>query len=141
MNRYVTPIYIYTCEIIVYFTIQSMQERLHGISMGIDDFSLSIRRHVPRGQSFKAFPILFNHTSPERILDALLASPVARSILEVRLYIYTFMKICLVLTFLFTDSFIVQHAMGSSSAGDGLSRGLHSDLVNVSHKNRCFYLR
>jgi centrosomal protein CEP76 len=60
-------------------------ERTHGIasSAGIDDFAVAVKRAVPRGSAFRGFPVLFNHASPGRMLDALLAAPAARDILEV----------------------------------------------------------
>jgi hypothetical protein len=57
-------------------------ERLHGIAAGSEEFASAVKRHVPRGLAFRGFPFACNHTSPSRILEAFLASPVARSILE-----------------------------------------------------------
>ncbi len=41
-----------------------------------------MKRSVPAGCAFRAFPIAFNHLSPGRMLDALLASQAARDVLE-----------------------------------------------------------
>jgi hypothetical protein len=51
---------------------------------GGDDFASSVRGFVPRGYSFRGFPICFNHISPARMLETLLSTPAARDILEVR---------------------------------------------------------
>ncbi len=47
------------------------------------DFAVAIKRQVPRGSAFRAFPIAFNHISPSRAWCTLLASPAAREIIEV----------------------------------------------------------
>ena len=47
------------------------------------DFSVAVKRAVPRGSAFRAFPINFNHVSPSRAWCTLLASPPAREIIEV----------------------------------------------------------
>ena len=44
---------------------------------------MAIKRLVPRGSSFRGFPIAFNHASPSRAWCALLASPAAREIIDV----------------------------------------------------------
>ncbi len=54
-------------------------------SEAMANFSVAIKRLVPRGSAFRAFPIAFNHVSPSRAWCTLLASPAAREILEVRL--------------------------------------------------------
>lgn len=63
---------------------RAAQERMHGLATGVEDFGVAVKRAVPRGAAFRGFPILFNHASPGRMLDALLAAPAARDILEVR---------------------------------------------------------
>jgi hypothetical protein len=71
------------------------QDRLNGRASGsseagsasaaaMADFSVAVKRLVPRGSAFRAFPIAFNHLSPSRAWCALLASPAAREIIEVR---------------------------------------------------------
>jgi hypothetical protein len=49
----------------------------------LDDFAVAIKRAVPRGAAFRGFPISFNHASPSRIWDTLLAARAARDIIEV----------------------------------------------------------
>ena len=57
-------------------------DRAGGRGVGGAEFSASVKRACPRGSAFRAFPVLFNHLSAARMLDALLAAPVARDILE-----------------------------------------------------------
>lgn len=57
-------------------------ERLHGIPVGAEEFASVVKRTVPRGHVFRAFPILFNHLSPTRMMDALIAAPAAKAVLE-----------------------------------------------------------
>ena len=51
----------------------------------MDDFAVAIKRAVPKGSSFRGFPIAFNHVSPSRVWDSLMASTSAREIIDVRL--------------------------------------------------------
>lgn len=57
-------------------------ERLYGVSFGSAEFAASVKRTVPKGSAFRGFPVLFNHLSPSRMLDALLAATVSRDIIE-----------------------------------------------------------
>jgi centrosomal protein CEP76 len=57
-------------------------ERLYGVSFGSAEFAASVKRSVPRGSAFRGFPVLFNHLSPSRMIDALLAANVSRDIIE-----------------------------------------------------------
>ncbi len=41
-----------------------------------------MKRAMPKGAGLRAFPIVFNHVSPGRMMDALLAAPAARDVLE-----------------------------------------------------------
>ena len=75
--------------------LRPLQDRLSGRASGggepgsasasaMADFAVAVKRLVPRGSAFRAFPIAFNHLSPSRAWCALLASPAAREIIEVR---------------------------------------------------------
>jgi len=57
-------------------------ERLYGVSLGSAEFAASVKRTVPKSSAFRGFPVLFNHLSPARMLDALLAANVSRDIIE-----------------------------------------------------------
>lgn len=57
-------------------------ERIYGIGIGNAEFAASVKRSVPTGTAFRAFPIVFNHISPGRIMDSLIASSTARDIIE-----------------------------------------------------------
>eukprot|EP00741_Cyanophora_paradoxa_P012378 tig00020610_g11960.t1 len=59
-------------------------ERLTGVALAPDDFQLSIKRAVPEGHTFKAFPIQFAHHSPQRAMAALLRARAAADILATR---------------------------------------------------------
>lgn len=61
------------------------QDRLTGAAVGGGEFAAAVQRAVPRGFGFRGFPVQFNHASPARMMAALLAAPVAREILHVRI--------------------------------------------------------
>ena len=48
------------------------------------EFKSSIRRAVPRGHTFKAFPQQFTHVSADRMIARLVADPVCKDILSTR---------------------------------------------------------
>eukprot|EP00793_Prasinoderma_coloniale_P000127 PRCOL_00005635-RA len=56
-------------------------EQITGASGGNEEFQMSIKRAVPRGYSFKAFPQQFTHTSADRMLSRLLTSEVCADII------------------------------------------------------------
>lgn len=60
-----------------------MQDRLLHTPVGGDDFASAMRRYVPHGFAFRGFPISFNHISPRRMMDNILASAAAADIVEV----------------------------------------------------------
>ena len=57
-------------------------ERLTGTPFGNDEFQQSIKKAVPEGHSFKGFPILFNHISPEAMMDTLEQTKIAQDIIQ-----------------------------------------------------------
>lgn len=59
-------------------------ERITGISIGNEEFDQAIRYIVPEGQTFKAFPIQFNHANANRIFNGCLDSALCEEIIKVR---------------------------------------------------------
>lgn len=47
-------------------------------------FQQSIKRAVPNGSSFRAFPIMFTHRNSEKVMKSLLASPAASKIIKTK---------------------------------------------------------
>jgi len=59
-------------------------ERVTGTLFGNSDFQAVVKRHIPKGHSFKGYPTMFNHCNPERIMHAIRRSPIAKDILKIR---------------------------------------------------------
>ena len=59
-------------------------EKLTGVMAGNEDFQAVVRQRVPHGHTFKGYPVLVNHRSPERVLELLKAEAVPADILGTR---------------------------------------------------------
>ena len=58
-------------------------ERVSSMHMaGSEEFQHAVKRCVPIGYSFKGFPIMFNHTDTNRMLDALQEGAVPCDIMQ-----------------------------------------------------------
>jgi centrosomal protein CEP76 len=49
-----------------------------------DDFQMGVKRSIPDGHTFKGFPMSFNHTHPQRIMQSFIRSKQCRDILVSR---------------------------------------------------------
>ncbi|KAJ3307431.1 Centrosomal protein of 76 kDa [Kappamyces sp. JEL0829] len=49
-----------------------------------EDFQMGIKKSIPDGHTFKGFPMSFNHTHPQRIMQALVRSKQSRDIMLMR---------------------------------------------------------
>lgn len=49
-----------------------------------DDFQMGVKRSIPDGHTFKGFPISFNHTHPQRMMQTITKSKQCREILATR---------------------------------------------------------
>lgn len=57
---------------------------IYDVSPENSEFQQAVRRTIPTGHTFKAFPLRLHSTNPKSILDALARRPVAESILRTR---------------------------------------------------------
>ena len=46
-----------------------------------DDFQMGVKRSIPDGHTFKGFPMFFNHTHPQRMMQAMIKSKKFKEIL------------------------------------------------------------
>lgn len=58
-------------------------QRLSGQKFSEDEFRSCIQNYVPTGNTFKAFPIQFNHYDPEKMVIAISKSKVGYEVLAV----------------------------------------------------------
>lgn len=59
-------------------------DRVGSVTFGNEEFQESIKRYVPEGHTFKAYPVQFNHESADRIMASLLKANIAADILSTR---------------------------------------------------------
>ena len=60
-------------------------ERVTGNPYGNPEFQQAVRGAVPKGHTFKGFPVLFNHRDPQRMFDSVFRrTDVAVDILRAR---------------------------------------------------------
>jgi centrosomal protein CEP76 len=59
-------------------------DRIGSITFGNEEFQESIKRYVPEGHTFKAYPVQFNHTNADKIMVSLVKAGVSSDILSTR---------------------------------------------------------
>lgn len=59
-------------------------DRVGGVTFGNEEFQQSIKRYVPEGHTFKAYPAQFQHTDAEKMMISLCQASVAQDILYTR---------------------------------------------------------
>jgi len=57
-------------------------ERVLGVSSDSNDFATIVRKQIPKGHSFKGYPLFATNRDPRQMLNALVSSPVASDILN-----------------------------------------------------------
>ena len=59
-------------------------DRIGGVTFGNEEFQQSIKRYVPEGHTFKAFPTQFSHLNSNEMMGAMARASIAVDILQTR---------------------------------------------------------
>lgn len=59
-------------------------DRIGSVTFGNEEFQQSIKRYVPEGHTFKAFPTQFSHLKPNEMMGNICKSSIAADILQTR---------------------------------------------------------
>ena len=54
-------------------------ERVGGVTFGNEEFQGAVKRYIPRGHTFKAFPIQFNHKNAYHMMLKIKNAPVGNA--------------------------------------------------------------
>lgn len=60
-------------------------DKLYGVTFGTEEFQASVRRKVPNGHVFKAFPIQFTHKNAANMFETMRRNPVRLFLVKIRL--------------------------------------------------------